>query len=453
MREAFFIFGLVGLLFGAMPVSITGKNDTNTVSVTSNGSLQMSSLSHVDAGNSTSTPLDSGDTFVGVITEILEEAIISISVFADKASATDGLIIEFSTDSVNFDNSDVYTISASTGEIYTIQPAAQYYRVRYINGDTTQTAFRLQTIFHHNYIKPSSHRVADQISNQDDAELVKSVITGQNGNGQFHNVKTTADGNLTISDNSSGLSIAQGNVTGLSFIHKFGNAPDFDAADNMVTIWDGADDGDINQMTYVYSSTPNITKVSSSSSSDAFDVEIQGLGSDCTIVLDTVTLNGQNKVTLNQTYFRVFRMKNIGSVDNVGHVYCYVDTTITAGVPDSSKAVRAIMQPGNNQTLMAVYTIPKNTTSYMRDWYASVSGASKSSNYTIELRARPIGGVFQVKHVSAISDAGTSAYKHGYTEPEVFGALTDIELKVQALAGGVTAASVSGGFDIVLEAK
>jgi hypothetical protein len=60
--------------------------------------------------------------------------------------------------------------------------------------------------------KPSSHRIQDPITDDDDAELSKSVITGKDENDVFRNVNVTEDGYLAISDNSDGLSIAEGNV-------------------------------------------------------------------------------------------------------------------------------------------------------------------------------------------------------------------------------------------------
>ncbi len=69
-----------------------------------------------------------------------------------------------------------------------------------------------------------------------------SRLIGLDDQNDLHEVKVSHDGFLSTIDNSNGLSIARGNVSGLSFIHKFGNAPDFDSGDNIVSIWDGADD-------------------------------------------------------------------------------------------------------------------------------------------------------------------------------------------------------------------
>ena len=110
--------------------------------------------------------------------------------------------------------------------------------------------------------------------------------------------------------------------------------------------------------------------------------------------------------------------------------------------------VRALIDNGNNQTEMAIYTIPNGKTGYMRSWYASSAGANKSSNYVIKLKARPTGGVFQLKHRMAITDS--SPYQHKYIETPSFAAKTDLIMTAEMLVAGGTEASVSAGFDLVL---
>ena len=73
-----------------------------------------------------------------------------------------------------------------------------------------------------------------------------------------------------------GLELTQGNITGLSYVHKFGQAPDFDTGDNEVYIWDGADDGGINEMTYTFSTSAAIDSISSSSTADNEVIDVQG---------------------------------------------------------------------------------------------------------------------------------------------------------------------------------
>ena len=405
----------------------------------------------VDGNNSTTTPLAGSATFTGTSTEVLNYGVIFVNVYADVASGTDGLEIEQSSDGTNWDHSDCYTVPAATGKNYSINPCARYVRVKYTNGGSAQATFRLQTIIKGN-ARPSSHRIQDAITDDDDAELQKSILTAKANGSGFVNIAATASNNLRVTDAESGLAIAMGNVVNTTFIHKFGNAPDFDQIDGDVTIWDGAEDGTSwEAMDYTFSTSADIDSISSSDAGDNQQIEIQGLVTGYYLHTDTSTLNGQTAVQLDTTFLRVFRMRNINTTDLAGHVFAYTTaTSVTAGVPDDAAEIRAIMQPGNNQTEMAIYTIPAGRTGYMRSWYSSTAGANKNSNYGISLFARKNGGVFQLKHRAALSDNGTSAYQHTYVEPEVFEEKTDIYMSTEVFAVGATVASVSGGFDIVL---
>jgi len=277
---------------------------------------------------------------------------------------------------------------------------------------------------------------------------VDAQLEAQKSDGTMVHIKASNSGNLQIQDAESGLAIAKGDVQDTTFIHKFGDAPNFGIADGFVTVWDGANGALNTPVDYVYSATADIGEVSSSSAADTGLLEVQGLDSNYSIITQTVALTGQAKVSLPTPLIRVFRAKNVGSTDLVGQVYVYVTgSAITGGVPAVANNVRAIVNNGNNQTLMAVFTIPAGYTGYMRDWYAAASAAKRDSVHQIELVARPFGQVFQMKHKSSISITGTSYIQHVYNEPEVFTEKTDIEIHAntdQADAG------VSAGFDIVL---
>jgi len=59
--------------------------------------------------------------------------------------------------------------------------------VVYTNGGSEQTYFRLQTQIKTTYVKPSSHRIQDSISDDDDAELTTAVIKVKTPSGKFVN--------------------------------------------------------------------------------------------------------------------------------------------------------------------------------------------------------------------------------------------------------------------------
>lgn len=175
----------------------------------------------VDEDNSSAVTLTAGAAFTGTATSALNYGTVFVTVYADQASATDGLHVEQSSDGTNWDHGDVFSIPAATGKNFSINPHSEWLRVRYVNGGTNQGEFRLQTILKGISI-PSSHRIQDAIIDDDDAELVKAVITTQFNGGAYGNLGATEDGNLKVANVEDGLAIAKGDVTGASVIHKFG---------------------------------------------------------------------------------------------------------------------------------------------------------------------------------------------------------------------------------------
>jgi uncharacterized membrane protein len=435
-------------------VKLTDVNTTDTLNVNiaqanTSDTILVATISHntYSVLNSTSTPLGTDSTFIGVAEFLNGASGLTVIVYSNVASATDGLEIQQSIDSINWKWSDCFSVSAQTAKTFSFQPQGQYFRIKYTNGSTVQDTFYLQTTINGAYVKPSSHRIADSISDQDDAELVTNVNKAENPSGIFVNIGATESNNLRVTDAESGLAIAKGDVVNTTFIHKFGNAPDFDPGDGFVTVWDGADDGDIAAMQYTYSSTADIDSIVSSDVDDDEPIEVQGLNASYNLIIDTVTLNGQTPVHMDSTFIRVFRMKNIGDENLEGNVYCYTGGTVVLGVPSTPANVRAVIDNGNNQTLMAVYSIPAGKTGYMRDWYASTAGGVRAGVYEVELLARPFGGVFQIKHKASLIGDGTSNIQHKYEEPEVFLEKTDIEIRMNT---DTNISSGSAGFDIVI---
>lgn len=159
----------------------------------------ISSAQRVSSFNSSTTPLGISGVFTGTAEDVSEFATVSIAIFSDVASVVNGLSIQFSVDGTNWDHTDGYTIMAATGKTFTIGRVARYFRIVYTNGTTAQNTFRLQTILNDTLPKPSSHRIQDNLTTEEDAELVKSIISGENQAlpGQFTNI-LAANGRLLV---------------------------------------------------------------------------------------------------------------------------------------------------------------------------------------------------------------------------------------------------------------
>ena len=405
----------------------------------------------VDIANSSVTPLDPGVAYEGSWVDTLNYNCISIGVVADQDSSLDGFQIQWSSNGVTLDQENVYTLRANSGKQFTVSPINRYYRLKYENGAVLQTFFSLQSTMKKAGFVPSSTRVQDSIKDDEDCQLIKAVIAAKTNAGEYINVGATEGGFLQVAIIESGLAIVKGDVPGTTYVHKFGNAPDFDSADGVVTVWDGANDGGLNQQEYVYSTNPIIDSISSSDNADTQTITVQGLDTNWELHTQDAILTGQTRKALDTPLIRCFRMFNKPPTTELqGNVYVYENTGLSGGVPTDTTKVRAMITLGNNQTLMSVYTIPANNTGYMRDWFASTAGANKDTSYITVLKARPFGGVFQTKHVSSLNDNGTSSYQHRYVEPEKFAPKTDVEMRVSIAETNKNQASISAGFDVVL---
>jgi hypothetical protein len=128
----------VGAKTGQLPSALVGgRLDVNAGAIPGT----------VSANNSSVATLGGGAVFTGTGDDVSNFASIFVSVFADQASAAAGLSVQFSPDNTNWDHTRAIAVSASSGMILSVSPAAKFFRVVYTNGATPNTVFRLQTIY------------------------------------------------------------------------------------------------------------------------------------------------------------------------------------------------------------------------------------------------------------------------------------------------------------------
>lgn len=143
----------------------------------------------ISNNNSTSTPLGIGETFTGDWVDATKYGIAYVSVATDADSAEDGLEVQQSIDEVNADHIDNYTIIGGKHKNFSVNPHAKYLRVLYTNGSVAQTYFRLQVKLNADGLA-SSHRTKDDITTDDDARLVKSILSIKaNDQNEYKNIE------------------------------------------------------------------------------------------------------------------------------------------------------------------------------------------------------------------------------------------------------------------------
>jgi len=148
-----------------------------------------------------------------------------------------------------------------------------------------------------------------------------------------------------------------------------------------------------------------IDTVSSSSGDDDQDLIIEGhtidSNGDFTFVIQTATLDGQNKVVLSTPLARVTKMYNNDNSDLVGNIYAYQDGDITDGVPDTAAEVHCIIAAGKNQSEKCATTISKDDYWIITMFSATV--LEKSALFAdVEIQVRNKGKTFRAKDIIGV---------------------------------------------------
>lgn len=237
------------------------------------------------------------------------------------------------------------------------------------------------------------------------------------------------------------LEIPAGNVSGQAAVNKFGRATAITTG-NTWEVWDG-------NAAYSFPATALMTKVSQTTDQGDLQgetIEVQGLDANWALVTQNVTLNASDTttaVTMTTPLIRVFRMKVLSN---------FVCTSTIRVHNDAENQDYAVISTGNNQTLMAIYTVPADTTAYVTNYYATANpGGGAPTTFNISMWGQDNANTYkpQLKHIMGVS-ADSDAYgrmQHFFNPYYKFTEKTDIILK-----GAPTGASVdvSAGFDLVL---
>ena len=249
------------------------------------------------------------------------------------------------------------------------------------------------------------------------------------------------------------LEVSKGTVAGHSTVNKFGDNPAM-ASGATETIWDGSN-------LYTFPATALMTSVSQTADQAAMrgeNIEVQGLDASYNLVVQTVPLDGTDTTTpvvftattdavLGTTcvaMLRVFRVKVLANVvtnspirvHNVGETVDY-----------------ATVLAGNNQTMMAIYTVPASKTAYLTNYYASLNkdAGGGSPDVLVKMWVKDNANSYerQIKHEMGLDSDGSSQFIHNFNPYFKITEKSDIYLEGVNLSGSATA-DVSAGFDIIL---
>lgn len=224
------------------------------------------------------------------------------------------------------------------------------------------------------------------------------------------------------------LQVSRGQIQGHKTLFKFGNNSDINGT--LETIWS---QGGI----YAYPAAATVMKVSSSDANDdaagtgARTVTVFGLDVNYNEVSETVELDGQTEVLTTTQFIRVNRafVVTAGSGGTAAGTI-YVGTgTVTAGVPAT---IYAVITLGENQTTMALWTVPAGYTLYITGGTFSAASNNAAQYVLGKFVVRPFGGVFRN---AADITVNSNVFRYDWEIPLAIPEKTDIEARAIALSG------------------
>jgi hypothetical protein len=223
------------------------------------------------------------------------------------------------------------------------------------------------------------------------------------------------------------LQVSRGLIDGHKRVFKFGYNGDID--NSTEDIWDGGG-------TYTYQSSAIAMTVTSDAGAtdNGVQVTVQGLDASYNEVSETVTLAGSGSATTTQTYLRVYRAFVAGSQEPTDNIDI-----------DNGGTTYARIQDGENQTLMALWTVPAGYTAYLLQTDVTAFTEQNNKFATVHIQTRELNGVFRTQDKFAIVEA---TQHQQYQVPLPIPEKTDI--RVRAIGSSSNAdIEISAGLDII----
>ena len=228
------------------------------------------------------------------------------------------------------------------------------------------------------------------------------------------------------------LQAARGKLRNAFHIHKFGqNSAPANGVEE--TVWDGSN---LYPWATWGAGADNVYLKSDDTGDESKTIFIQGLDADFNVQSETVTLDASDSTTVvasANTYVRLFRMYNTGNTAFVGNIGAHYGS--------ASGTLVAQVLLGQEQTLMAVYTVPAGHTAYLMKY--DFSGSANSAISSRLLFCEP-NGVFRVQHSGSVYGG---QYDYAFDIPLAIPEKTDIDLRVTA---GTGSAIIGANFNLIV---
>ena len=155
----------------------------------------------VSKGNSTNIPLAAYESFIGKTDDVTSYEEVDINLFGEPYNAPGSLYFEFSSDGYWWDVSiEIGGTQLSGPSIppQVLRVVLPYFRVRYVNGNITQTTFRLTTVFHRSSGTRLTRYLNQYMDNTEGVDNTRSIISGYRPDNSYGNISINSENMLMV---------------------------------------------------------------------------------------------------------------------------------------------------------------------------------------------------------------------------------------------------------------
>lgn len=174
----------------------------------------------VSKNNSTTIPLAANATFIGAIDDVTSYEEIDINLDGGPSNAPGSLYFEFSTDGSNWDVSVLISGTQLTGPNIIPLPLRvilPYFRVRYVNGTTPQTSFRLTVCYHRTSGSRLTRFLSQPIDTTESVDVTKSItMASRQSDGSYQFLTLNASNGLIVDGSAATQPVKMFSSTGSS---------------------------------------------------------------------------------------------------------------------------------------------------------------------------------------------------------------------------------------------
>lgn len=307
--------------------------------------------------NSTGEPLPSSQSFVGVADDVRGFATAAVLMFADVDSAVDGISLEQSTDGINWDSSQKYTLKAGIPLELTATLVGRFFRLSLTNGPDEASVFRAETIYHVAKGRSLTTKLDQVLTQSDGAQLVR-VATDP------------------VFDRNTGLS-------GLHTTHNvFGCNPEVGTA-VYEDLWEEGGLYNFLQAALPLRIRAGGDVADTAGGSGARKVTFIGLDSDWLEISETIVTNGAlASVPTSQSFIRINHafVSECGTYGGSNEGVMTVETTGGVEV--------ALMAAGDGKALQGIASVPEGKRAYLTGVRVAVGGTNKTASFQINIREK-----------------------------------------------------------------